>query len=317
MDNKIYSIIVSFNGEDWIRKCLDSLINSKTSSHIIVVDNNSSDSTVNIIRDEYPDVELIISKENLGFGRANNIGFNRAIEDKADYVFLLNQDAWLINDALGVLTEVSENHPEYGIIAPMNLSKDESNYELAFLDEISGKNCPGLTNDLLRSGIKDIYEIKWYINACSWLIPVDFLKKVGGFDPLFDHYGEDVDLCQRASFHGYKIALSTQSEIAHAKDNFKPAISDKKLKRKKIIKNQMNNYFLLEFKKLNRKFTLFFVETILGELYKIIRNLILLKPQAVLIALITLGKILWKTPSILRSRRLSRKKGQAAFLTLN
>ena len=75
---RVVVVVVTFNGEKWIDRCLDSLLSSTLTPHAIVVDNASSDSTVERIG-SYPGVELIRSEVNLGFGKANNLGLNRAI----------------------------------------------------------------------------------------------------------------------------------------------------------------------------------------------------------------------------------------------
>ena len=77
MHNNFALIMVTYNGSKWIRQCLDSVCSSSIVPHCIVVDNNSSDDTVEIIRKHYPEVELVQTKSNLGFGGANNIGFHQ------------------------------------------------------------------------------------------------------------------------------------------------------------------------------------------------------------------------------------------------
>ena len=87
----VFTIIVTFNGEQWIRNCLLSIRESSISSHIIVVDNSSTDETINIIILEFPEVTLIQNEINLGFGKANNIGIQFALKKSATFLLLLNQ----------------------------------------------------------------------------------------------------------------------------------------------------------------------------------------------------------------------------------
>jgi len=91
---KVSVIIVSYNFEQWIDRCLGSLRRSTSPISVIVVDNGSKDKTTQIIEKNYPEVHLIKTGANLGFGKANNIGIRYAMEQGADYFFLLNQDAW-------------------------------------------------------------------------------------------------------------------------------------------------------------------------------------------------------------------------------
>src|SRR5437870_13044290 len=93
-NKKVFAIIVTYNGAKWIKKCLSSLLASETKVEVIVIDNGSADETLNIVK-EFGSIECVNSVENLGFGKANNIGIAIALERKCDYIFLLNQDAWI------------------------------------------------------------------------------------------------------------------------------------------------------------------------------------------------------------------------------
>ena len=92
---KIFVIIVTYKGNQWYERCFTSLRNSEYPVQTIVIDNASNDGTVEYIRENFPEIYLIESEENLGFGRANNIGMRYALDHGCDYVFLLNQDAWI------------------------------------------------------------------------------------------------------------------------------------------------------------------------------------------------------------------------------
>ena len=119
---KILTIIVSYNFMPWLHRCIDSMLYSDYPSDIMVLDNGSSDETVAHIRKEYPQVRLIENGRNLGFGAANNIGMQLAIKEGYDAVLLLNEDAWLYHNSLGVLAKAATEHPEYGIISPVHLT---------------------------------------------------------------------------------------------------------------------------------------------------------------------------------------------------
>ena len=93
LNKLIYTIVVTYNGMRWIDRCLNSLLATTIPTHILVIDNSSNDGTSEYIKTNFPSVEVISSNVNLGFGSANNIGFQKALDLKADFVFLLNQDA--------------------------------------------------------------------------------------------------------------------------------------------------------------------------------------------------------------------------------
>jgi N-acetylglucosaminyl-diphospho-decaprenol L-rhamnosyltransferase len=99
-DKKICVIVITYNGAKWVEGCFGSLMQSSVPLNIIAVDNASSDNTVALIKNKFAGVALIESGTNLGFGKANNIGLKRAAEDNADFIFLLNQDAFVKPDTI-------------------------------------------------------------------------------------------------------------------------------------------------------------------------------------------------------------------------
>ena len=214
MVHNIFVIIVTYNGMKWYERCFDSLYHSSIPVSIIAIDNASSDNTVNYIREHYPDVILIENKENLGFGKANNLGFRYAIDHDCDYVFLLNQDTWLIDyNTIEELILIHKAHPEYGILSPMHLKSDEK--ELWMLWENENNLCSTkLVSDLYCHTMKDVYETN-YVNAAAWLLPRKTLETIGGFDPIFEHYEEDDDYLNRVRFHGLKIGVCPSVRIVH------------------------------------------------------------------------------------------------------
>ncbi|MBS2098550.1 glycosyltransferase family 2 protein [Carboxylicivirga linearis] len=214
--NSLFTIIVSYNFEKWIDKCLGSFASSTMLSQIIVVDNNSTDNTVSIIKENYPEVILIENKKNLGFGQANNLGIKYAIDHNAEFVFLLNQDAWIQANTFEKMVSAyqSLNDQSIGLLSPVHLdSKD--NIEKGFLNYISKNH--KLLNDLFLNKKKNHYTID-FVNAAAIMLSVECLKTVGGFEPEFFHYGEDVNFFQRIKFHNFKAVLIPDAFITHARD---------------------------------------------------------------------------------------------------
>lgn len=200
----------------WIEECLQSLLDSTFKTFIIVVDNNSRDNTASFIKEKYKeDVFLIESKENLGFGKGNNLGLSYALKNGADYVFLLNQDAFTEVDTIEKLVKVAINNPAFGIISPVHLNAKGNTLEYYFSNFMDKSNSPFFYSDfVLKKKISEIYETK-FVNAAAWLISKKTFSEVGGFDPIFWHYGEDDNYCQRIIFHGYKIGVVPNSFIRH------------------------------------------------------------------------------------------------------
>ncbi len=214
--NKIFVIIVTYNGMKWIEESIQSLLSSALKVAIIIVDNNSADGTVSFIKEKYnEDVFLIESKENLGFGKGNNIGISYALKNDAEYVFLLNQDAFVENDTLEKLVKVANNNPEFGIISPIHLNSEGTALERYFSTFMNLNNSPFFYSDfILKNKISEIYETK-FVNAAAWLIPRKILSQIGGFDPIFWHYGEDDNYCQRIKYHKYKIGVVPNAFMRH------------------------------------------------------------------------------------------------------
>lgn len=204
-DEKIvYSVIVSWNGTRWICNALESLQESNYPVRMVVVDNASTDGTVDIIKQSYPAVELLRMPDNLGFGKANNTGMSYALSKGADYILLLNQDAKVEPSMVGQLVDIMEKHPTFGIVSPLHLDYDGKEIDSGFLKYLNKD--VGLVSDTYFGRLKEFYEIP-FIPAAIWLLSRRLLQQVGGFDPLFFMYGEDYDLCNRARFHGFKIGL--------------------------------------------------------------------------------------------------------------
>ena len=175
----VVAIVVTYNGKKWLDKCLGSLLHGDIKIRTIVVDNGSTDGSQAYIQENYPEVEFVQSEENLGFGKANNIGLEKAKLMKADYVFLLNQDAWISPDCVPKLIEAQRQSPEYGILSPIQYNGDGSDLDFKFHRFLGGAS--GLLMDLLSTdrSLKDIYDIP-FVNAAMWLISKKALQDLIG-----------------------------------------------------------------------------------------------------------------------------------------
>ncbi len=214
--SKIFVIIVTYKGHLWYDRCFTSLHNSEIPLHTVVIDNASNDGTVEYIRENYPEIHLIASETNLGFGQGNNKGMRYALDNGADYVFLLNQDAWIEPNTLKELVEIHKCNPQYGILSPMHLNADKTAIEKGLMNYIADLKItdPAWINDLYFGTTKDIYNTN-YLNAAAWLLPRKTLETIGGFDPIFFHYGEDDNYMQRVTYHGLKIGLCPGVKVVH------------------------------------------------------------------------------------------------------
>lgn len=248
---KIYAIVVTYKGKCWYDKCLGSLRTSTIPVQVVVVDNTPGDEDAEYIRAQYPEVHLIKTDKNLGFGKANNLGIRYALDHNCDFVFLLNQDAWLVQpNVLEQLIIHSDLNPEYGILSPMHLTADEKMLSIQY--ENSQHDCSRqLVNDLYCNQLQDIYETD-YVNAAAWLLPERTLKRVGGFNPLFYVYGEDDDYLHRVHFHKMKVGVCPKLRVIHDHTPFTHGMSSNKKEEKELLVKLLdvnNSTSLREYKK--------------------------------------------------------------------
>ena len=207
----------------WLDKCLDSINSSKYK--IVVVDNHSSDETVKHLKSNYPLIKLFEEDKNLGFGQANNKGISYALNQGAEHLFLLNQDAYLIDDCLDKLIAFQQKHPKYGILSAIHTNAGQTKLDRNFSKYVNFDANPHFYSDhVLDNALKEVYEVP-FVNAAGWLISKSCLMKVGGFDPIFFHYGEDDNFCQRVLYHGFKIGVLPKVFMIHDReDREKPEV---------------------------------------------------------------------------------------------
>jgi len=139
-------IIVTYNAMPWLFKCLES---TKPFS-VVVIDNNSTDETVRFIKENYPSITILAQKENLGFGQANNIGMSYALKHGADYVFLLNQDAYLENDTIEKLIEVHRKDENFGVLSPIHLNGKGDRLDQNFSNYLNYNANPDFYSDFVE-----------------------------------------------------------------------------------------------------------------------------------------------------------------------
>lgn len=195
---KVLAIIVSYNFERWMDRCLNSLRQSEHPVDTLIIDNASQDRTVQRIKEEYPEIRLIESRTNLGFGRANNIGMNIALKEGYEAVLLINQDAWIDRDAIGYLAKLCLENPSYGIVSPVHLTGSGGKPDPGFGEYAHIADLDQLPQEA------EIIELP-FVNAAFWMIRTDVLRQTGGFCPLFYHYGEDKDFVNRLHYHRYRV----------------------------------------------------------------------------------------------------------------
>ncbi len=223
-------IIVNYNVKEFVKNLLHSLHKAleNYSSEIIVVDNASSDGSVENIEEKFPYVKVIANKNNTGFGKANNQGLSIA---KGKYIVLLNPDTIVREDTFSKLIEFINGKPEAGMVTCKVLNPDGT-LQLACRRSFPGPwtsftKIAGLSKLFPKSKFFSKYNLTYLdenkvnevdaISGSFMLFTREVYEKVGGFDPQFFMYGEDLDLCYRVQQAGYKVFYVPNTEIIHYK----------------------------------------------------------------------------------------------------
>jgi GT2 family glycosyltransferase len=219
---KCAAIVIAHNNKNDLSKCMSSLLKSKIPVTTILVDNASTDGTINYIKKQFPSVILLKNQTNMGFAGGNNIGIKKALEIGCDSVFLLNADAWIEPNTIKTLVNFSKNHDEYGVLSPIHLSGDKKHFDRGFLRYFTeySETQHAYEHLYLKIDQQKCYTSS-FVNAAAWLVTKKCLQKVGGFDAkLFPiAYGEDDNYCQRLLYHGFKLGIVPTVTICHNRQN--------------------------------------------------------------------------------------------------
>lgn len=197
---RVLVIIVTYNAMSWIERCLGSVADYD----VFLLDNGSSDGTAAYVREHYPSVKLRLSAQNLGFGKANNLGMEYALKEGYGFVYLLNQDAWLLPGTMDALLSACDSDPTFGILSPMQRSSSGS------LDRNFGK----FASPYFTDPEAEVVSLP-FVMAAHWLISRHCLQATGLFSPVFPHYGEDENYCDRALYHGFKVGIVPGASAVH------------------------------------------------------------------------------------------------------
>ncbi len=299
---KVYAIIVTYNGMFWYDRCFGSLRQSEIPVQVVVVDNASTDDTVEYIRTHFPEVHLIASDVNLGFGQGNNKGIRYALDNDADYVFLLNQDAWIEPDTIKTLIEAHIKNPVYGILSPMHLNADKSAIEQGMIVFLTlPEHTPNeIISDFYLGLKKEVYDTN-YVLAAAWLLPIKTIDSVGGFDPLFFHYGEDDNYLSRVLYHGFKVGIVPKVTICHDA--------------RKLYKREKNQMVTFDKWILQRSTDLRYPDNHIDTMIKEYVKLAIVKALTLHWATFRENYrnamiLIWNKMKIMKSRELNKKKGR-------
>ena len=181
-------IIASFHSRDKIFDCINSI---SKDVKIIVVENSNDENLKNEIYSKYKNIECILSKENLGYGSANNLALSKT---NTSYALIINPDVVLSDNALKNFFLTVKKTPNFGILAP--ISKDEK-YQNFNID--------------IDKNLKEVETVKGF----AMFLNMKNFKEIGFFDSNFFLYFEEIDLCKRLQLNNIKIYIDPSIKVHH------------------------------------------------------------------------------------------------------
>lgn len=238
-------ILVSWNVADLLAACLESIANGTGDLHVevIVVDSASSDHSVTLLRERFPQVRLIEYAENIGYTRGNNVGMAAA---EGQHLLLLNPDTEIVGDALTRMVAYMDANPTVGIVGPYTHNSDGSYQSsrrrfptrtLAFFESTWLQ--PFAPKALLdRFYVNDApaeqtLEVDW-VQGSALLARREVYAQIGGLDEGYVMYSEELDWCKRAKDAGWRVVYLAEAHILHHGGKS----SDQVVARRQILFNQ-------------------------------------------------------------------------------
>ncbi|MFU8773934.1 MAG: glycosyltransferase family 2 protein [Anaerolineales bacterium] len=244
MSTSLYIVIVNWNLKEDTLACVHSLIKSGAETdHIIVVDNASTDGSVQALRKTFgSSLPIIEAGENLGFAAGNNLGIQEAIDSGADWILLLNNDTVVAIDTLSELKKVIQKNPDFSIVAPIIYYYDHPKI-IWYLGDYLIRGTLITTNP--HRGKKDTNNFPSFmpvdfVSGCGMMVKKEVFEEIGFFDPALFMYAEEVDFCWRARQAGYRLACATRAKVWHRISI--SAQKDQKSARYLRIRNQTRFY---------------------------------------------------------------------------
>ncbi len=231
---KIVIVVLNWNGDKFISKCLDSLKRLEVGSNkveVVVVDNASSDNSVNMLLKQYPQWHLIENKENLGYAEGNNVGIRYALSTNADWIWIVNPDVYVDPKSLEKLLSVATKYPNAGILSSKvyfspGFEFEKDKYKKSEIGKVlwfgggrmdwNNVYAVHLGMNEVDSGQYDQISQTELATGASMLLNAQMLNDVGLLDSKFFLYYEENDLCQRVRRENWELWYVPQSIAWHA-----------------------------------------------------------------------------------------------------
>ncbi len=213
----VITVILNTNRKEDSLACLKSLAANGYPNHqIIVLDNASTDGSVEAISASYPTVEIVRLTANKGYAGNNNVGIQAACSREADWIFVLNEDTILAPECIETLVSVGENEPDCGIVGPMVYHFDEPD----IIQSAGGSLGPLWRSEHEGQNERDDgqfpapRQVEW-ISGCAILVRREVIEQVGMLDERFFYYWEETEWCLRSRRGGWKIFHVPAAKLWH------------------------------------------------------------------------------------------------------
>ncbi|MEZ0154838.1 MAG: glycosyltransferase family 2 protein [Candidatus Reddybacter sp.] len=215
---KITIIILNWNGKDDTLSCLSSVANiSYPNYELLLVDNGSSDGSIDAICSLFPDVHLIQTGQNLGFAEGNNVGIRHALSNGSNYILILNNDTTVDPQLLNYLIAAAKKHPNAGLIGPKIYYHSQPDVIWSaggYWDD--KQKCFEQTGDgETDEGQYDIQKPSEFIVGCAMFIPAEVFRTIGLLDSDYFLNYEEIDFQCRVRAAGYTILYEPHAHIWH------------------------------------------------------------------------------------------------------
>ena len=217
---RVVVVILNWNSASDTLSAVESILKMDYPNyHLVIIDNGSTDDSVTeLSKIEDERVEIIKSPENLGFTGGCNLGFDRALENGADYVWLLNSDAITETDTLSSIVRVAESDPSIGLVSPLIGSLQERSrfvYAGGFYNE-QLPACNMTRNiEIGRRWVTE-HSDQVVLLGTALLVRVELIRTIGKLDDRFFAYWEDMDFSIRSNQAGFRNAVDFSSTVLHS-----------------------------------------------------------------------------------------------------
>lgn len=267
--NETYIILVNYNGYKDTLNCIKSIKDKDLDNNIIVVDNNSTDNSIEHL-EKIDGITFIKSKKNLGFSGGNNLGINYAIKKGAKYIMLLNNDTEIETNSITIMKKTLEENNLLGIVGSRIMYYDNKK-----IINYCGGNINWNRGTTIHQNYKKEFDDKIekffyteFVTGCSMMIKREVFEKIGLLPEEYFMYYEDVDFCVKVKEVGYKLGVCADSVIYH-KVSSASGGEDSPFSIKWMTRNRM--IFINKYKKYtNGYFTIMFFY--ITRILKIIKN---------------------------------------------